>query len=458
VTVTDEGGGTQGADKLFDRSPRLEDSRGAAGPERSPLNGKIAVHCVTDERSATTPVASPPADGGSSPLTKSTRSTTGGSSPLSKSTRSTTDKLFLYLFPPIFVFLWATGFLVARYAAPWTPAEKFLCLRFGLATLCFALWCLLSKAKWPEDSSTCFHLCVVGILTYGASFSCVWVAIRLGIGAGTSSLIGSLQPVLTTLFLAARGQKILSRQWFGMAIAVGGLILVLWQKLQMGAANASNITISLVGLFCITSGGLYQKAFLTQPVDVRTAQFFQQLAACMFCIPFAVAEVGEMQWTYPDTGGPNWALIGPMLWSVLALSLATSCLFFMMIARGAVNIVTSQLFLVPPTTAILAWLIFSEPVPMLSIIGICVTVVGVAFVVKPPLPSCLERQIDRCFAGAEAPSPAAGAPAALPSEVATAKLSVASQAWRAGNVNDEDEEEVANPTAVDRTPVVETLK
>lgn len=382
------------------------------------------------------------------------------------------SRFFIFAAPPVFVFLWASGFVVARYATLYAPPLTFLSLRFACAAACFLIWILLSRPSWPKDTNTFFHLAITGVLTYGACLSCMWVAIRLGVGAGLSSLIASLQPVLTTVFMALTGHKILARQWVGMTVAAAGLVMVLYNKLSLGQADALNVTLAFFGLVFITAGGIYQKAFITKPVDVRTAQFIQQVASCMFTIPFACAETATIEWHYPDTGGPNWAVIGSLLWSCFAMSLVASCLLFMLISLGAVQVVTSMMFLVPPTTYVLAFLMYGESIPPLTIAGIVLTVLGVAFVVKPPLPACLEKRLDDCFppkaestlaeAGGSAPNspaPATSPPPDMRKEKGQGNAAVPSATRLSSNATDDDgnDEETANPTAArgdESTPAV----
>jgi drug/metabolite transporter (DMT)-like permease len=204
----------------------------------------------------------------------------------------------------------------------------------------------------------------------------VWAAVKAGMGSGLSALIVGLQPVLTALWLSSTGGRINARQWSGLLLGLLGLWLVVSRKFgQGGEANWQNMAMAVAALLAITLGTLYQKKFL-KPCDVRTANVVQLGAAFLVTLPFALIESESMRW--------NAELIGAMAWSVLVLTLGGSSLLYLLIQRGAAASVTSLMYLVPPTTALIAWLLFAEPVSALTIMGTMLTVVGVALVVRQP--------------------------------------------------------------------------
>ncbi|MDB5941340.1 MAG: EamA family transporter, partial [Ramlibacter sp.] len=99
--------------------------------------------------------------------------------------------------PGVFVVIWSTGFIVARYGMPHAPPLKFLALRFGLSVACFGIWAALSRASWPTSASQWRHLAVTGLLMHAGYLGGVWNAVKLGMGAGLVALLVGLQPVLT---------------------------------------------------------------------------------------------------------------------------------------------------------------------------------------------------------------------------------------------------------------------
>ena len=281
--------------------------------------------------------------------------------------------------PGVFVLIWSTGFVVARYGMPHAPPMGFLAWRFALSVLAFGLWVLWSGAAWPRGRRQWLHLAVVGTLIHAAYLGGVWSAIKQGIGAGTTALIVGLQPVLTALWVSASGQehRVAPRQWGGLGLGLAGLLLVVWDKLGHGEVTALNLGLCVLALLAITSGTLYQKRFVA-PCDVRTANLVQLLAAFLVTLPLALLEHEPVQ-AQP-------ALVGAMAWSVLVLTLGGSSLLYMMVQRGAATRVTSLMYLVPPCTAVLAWVLFGEKLTPWVLLGLALTALGVGLVVREPLP------------------------------------------------------------------------
>jgi drug/metabolite transporter (DMT)-like permease len=282
--------------------------------------------------------------------------------------------------PWVFVLIWSTGFVVARFGMPHSPPFTFLTLRYALSVVCFGLWVWIAKAQWPTDRTQWKHLAVTGALMHAGYLGGVWAAVKLGLGAGTIALLVGLQPVLTALWLTATGggdktRAVTGPQWMGLALGLAGLGLVVWGKLGAGEISAANMALAILALLCITTGTLYQKRFVT-PCDVRTASTIQLLAAFAISLPIALLEPEAIRW-HPE-------FIGAMAWSVFALTLGGSSLLYLLIQRGAATQVTSLLYLVPPCTALMAWAIFGESLTLVMMLGMVLTAAGVALVVRDP--------------------------------------------------------------------------
>ena len=289
------------------------------------------------------------------------------------------ERVLLAAMPAVFVLIWSTGFVVARYGMPHAPPLGFLSLRYALSLLAFGLWIVVARAAWPRGATQWAHLAVAGALIHAGYLGGVWMAVKAGIGAGTVALVVGLQPVLTAVWLAARGQaqeSVSRRQWLGLGLGLCGLVLVVLQRLGLGEVTPTNIALALVALLSITAGTLYQKRFVA-PCDVRTANAVQLAAALAITAPLAWLEAGAWQL--------HAELIGAMVWSVLVLTLGGSSLLYLLIQRGAATRVASLMYLVPPCTALLAWLLFGELLTWPVLLGLAVTAVGVALVVGEPL-------------------------------------------------------------------------
>ncbi len=283
--------------------------------------------------------------------------------------------------PVVFVLIWSTGFIVARYGMPLSPPMKFLAVRYALSILCFLPWIFLAKVAWPQSRAQWLHLAVTGVLMHACYLGGVWAAVKSGMGSGLTALIVGLQPVLTALWLSSIAKSnvggsshVSARQWAGLALGLVGLVMVVSRKLGAGdEVHWQSMVLAVGALLGITVGTLYQKRFVA-PCDVRTANVVQLGAALALTLPLTLLEVEPMQW--------NLQLAGAMAWSVLALTLGGSSLLYLLIQRGAAASVTSLMFLVPPVTALLAWLLFSEPVTLVTLLGTVVTAIGVSLVVR----------------------------------------------------------------------------
>jgi len=287
---------------------------------------------------------------------------------------------WLRAMPAVFVLIWSTGFIVAKYGLPHAPPLSFLVFRYLFSILCFGIWIGISRPRWPASRSQWLHLAVTGLLMHGGYLGGVWVAISHGMGSGLAALIVGVQPVLTAVWISRMGQEGVSRQqWLGLMLGFMGLVMVVWRKLMAGTeVSPLTLTAACLALLSITAGTLYQKRFL-QATDVRTASVVQLTAAMLLTLPFSFLETQAIDW--------NMHLVGAMAWAVLALSLGASSLLYLLIQRGAATTVTSLFYLVPPSTALMAWLLFDELITPTTLLGTLLTALGVALVVRQPRPA-----------------------------------------------------------------------
>ena len=289
--------------------------------------------------------------------------------------------------PAIFVLIWSTGFIVAKFGLPYAPPLTFLVLRYTFSIACFLVWIHFSQARWPRGRAQWRHLALTGVLMHAGYLGGVWVAVKSGMGSGLAALVVGLQPVITALWLSWAGSssrpgtgetppvQVTLGQWAGLVLGLGGLLLVVARKFGSGSeVTALTLGCTVFALLSITVGTLYQKRFV-QPTDVRTANAVQLAAALLVTLPFSLLETEAIAW--------NGEFIGAMAWSVLALTLGGSSLLYLLIQRGAATAVTSLLYLVPPTTAVMAWLLFGEAITVATVVGTVLTAVGVSLVVRP---------------------------------------------------------------------------
>jgi drug/metabolite transporter (DMT)-like permease len=279
--------------------------------------------------------------------------------------------------PLFFVVLWSTGFIAAKFGLPYAPPLSFLIVRCLGAMLVLLPLVLASRAPWPRGRIV--HVAVAGLLLQAGYLGGVWSAIKIGMPAGLSALIVGLQPILTAFAAPLVGERVTRRQWLGLLLGLGGVGLVVYAKISLNGLSPAAIGFCVLALLSITSGTLYQKRFCPQ-FDLRTGTLIQFTASALLLLPFAVVledfgpSLSNVQWT------PQF--LGALLWSVLALSIGAIFLLFRLISRNDATRVTSLLYLTPPTTAVMAWLMFGEALSPLGLAGMAVAVMGVAFVVK----------------------------------------------------------------------------
>ncbi len=300
--------------------------------------------------------------------------------------------------PWVFVLIWSTGFVAARLGMPHAGPMDFLAWRYGLSILVFLLWTYWSRAPWPQGRAQWVHLAVTGLLMHAGYLGGVWVAVKGGLGAGLAALIVGLQPVLTAVWLSASASphrrangashRVSTRQWLGLSMGLVGLALVVGQKLQLGFATTATVGWAVLALVSITAGTLYQKRWL-QPCDVRSASVVQLLAAFAVTLPLALLEAEPMRiYTHPHP-----QLLVAMAWSVLVLTLGGSSLLYLLIQRGAATSVTSLMYLVPPCAALMAWVLFDEPLTAVVLAGLAITALGVAIVMRGSAPVQVEQSV-----------------------------------------------------------------
>lgn len=295
--------------------------------------------------------------------------------------------------PAVFVLIWSTGFIVAKFGLPFAPPLTFLVIRYLLSIICFLIWARLARASWPRGCQQWLHLAVTGLLMHAGYLGGVWIAVKGGMGSGLTALVVGLQPVLTALWVAWLGASsasnssqpvqavqaaVTSRQWIGLVLGFGGLVLVVARKFGAGSeVTALTLGCAVFALLSITVGTLYQKRFV-QTADVRSANAIQLGAALLVTLPLSLLEQEAIVW--------NPSFVGAMAWSVLALTLGGSSLLYLMIQRGAATSVSSLMYLVPPTTAMMAWVLFNESITLTTLIGTALTALGVSLVVRPAKP------------------------------------------------------------------------
>ena len=280
--------------------------------------------------------------------------------------------------PGVFVLLWSTGFIGAKFGLPYAEPFTFLVLRFVIVIVLLGLLVAATKAKWPENPRLWAHLAVSGLLVHAIYLGGVFGAIRHGVPSGLVALVAGLQPLLTAAVAGSiLGEKVGGRQWAGLALGLVGVAMVLSTRLagiSFEGFGWDGMSFAIAALLAITGGTLYQKRFCTG-MDLRTGTLIQYLAALAASLPVAMlTETMEIKWSLP------FALA--LAWLVLVLSLGAISLLMTLIRLGEAAKVASFFYLVPPVTAILAFALFDEMLTPVALAGMAATALGVALVVR----------------------------------------------------------------------------
>ena len=285
------------------------------------------------------------------------------------------------LVPPLFVLLWATGFIGARYAMPWSEPFTFLAARFALTFAVLAIVLLVWRSR-SASLSGAMHGIVAGVLMHGIYLGGVFWAIHHGMPAGISALIVGLQPLITAVLAGQLlGEKILPRHWLGLTLGFVGVIIVLSPKFGAvsGGVTLATLAAAVISVFGMSLGTIWQKRFggATDPVSN---------ALCQYLGAAALMAAGSIAF---ETRAViiNGELIFAMVWLVFVLSIGAIFLLMYLIRQGEISKVASLFYLVPAVTAIIAWALFGEQLTPVQIAGMALTTFGVGLATARARPS-----------------------------------------------------------------------
>ena len=277
------------------------------------------------------------------------------------------------LYPLLFVALWSTGFIGAKFGLPDAEPLTFLTLRYAIVLVLMGVLAWAMRAPWPRTAREWLHIGVSGVLVHGVYLGGVFIAIGHGLPAGVTAIVVGLQPVLTAMGAGLLlGERVRATQWAGLALGFVGVALVVAHKVVASTSGGMVLTMlvpALVALLAITAGTLYQKRFCPS-FDLRTGSVIQFLPTLALTgIAAMVTETMVVHWT------PSFVFA--LGWLVLVLSLGAVTLLNVLIRNGSAVNVASLFYLVPPSTALIAWAIFGETLTGLALLGMVLTVLGV---------------------------------------------------------------------------------
>lgn len=290
---------------------------------------------------------------------------------------------FSFFVPALFVWLWSTGFIGAKYGLPYAEPFTLLLIRMLLTLVLLVGLAYLMKTRWPGWRGA-GHLAVTGILVHGCYLGGVYYAIQDGMASGIVSLIVGLQPLVTAAAAVVFLKEAVSgRQWLGLALGLIGVTLVLVEKFG-GTGVGSGVSPwalawAVVALAGISMGTVYQKRHGTGADLVAGTIIQYGAAATVFALGAFTLESREVVWSLQ--------LQLSMAWLVFGVSIGAILLLMWLIRQGAASQVASLFYLVPPVTALEAYLLFDERLGGLAMAGGLVAITGVALVVTQKKPA-----------------------------------------------------------------------
>jgi len=279
------------------------------------------------------------------------------------------------LAPYLFVLLWSTGFVGAKYGLPYADPFIFLSVRIFIAALILFIVALVLKTPVAIGKSAIGKSAIIGFFLHAAYLGGVFFAISRGLSAGVAAVVTSLQPVLVSVIAVKfLGEKLRRAQFLGLIIGLAGVILVLTPTLEahMPIAGIIGISIALVGS---TTATLLQKKF-GAGIPLLAGTAYQYLASgTVLLIAALVSEGTSITW--------NPKFIFAFIWLIGVLSVGAILLLLWLLNNGSAASVSSLFYLVPPATAVEAYFLFGEKLNAQSLLGIAVTTIGVWLVIKP---------------------------------------------------------------------------
>ncbi len=278
------------------------------------------------------------------------------------------------IYPLLFVFLWSTGFIGAKYGLPYATPLAFLLARYAGVITLMGVLVVASRAPWPRDPRQWLHIAVSGLLVHAVYLGGVFIAIKHGLPAGVTALVVGMQPLLTALGAGwLLGEKVVPRQWAGLALGFVGVALVVSGKIGEAALGPMLLP-ALAALFGITAGTLYQKRFCAR-FDLRTGSLIQFIpSALVTAAAIALFEDAHIEW--------HGQFVFALTWLVLVLSIGAISLLNLLIRSGSAVNVASLFYLTPPTTALIAWAAFGETLSAPALAGLVLAVSGVYLVAR----------------------------------------------------------------------------
>lgn len=266
-----------------------------------------------------------------------------------------------------FVLLWGSGAIATRWALDHSSVVAVLMLRYGLALAALLALGLRGRRWWPL-AGTRWYVAATGLLLIGLYSAFYFQAMAHGITPGLLATLLGIQPILTLLLTERRFS---AGRLAGLLLALGGLVLVVYQSLVQAQISTLGLLLALGALLSMTFGALMQKRIRQAPAEVLPLQYAVTLVLYAFFLPF---EPFRFEW--------NAQFLLPLLYLGLVISVGAQLLFYRLIQRGNLVNVTSLLYLVPVVTVILDYLLLGNAMAPLALAGMVGILAGLVLVFR----------------------------------------------------------------------------
>ena len=272
-------------------------------------------------------------------------------------------------FPLLFVFFWSSAFISAQIIILSASPFASLSFRFFIVAFGFIVFAKIFNEKILVKRSLIYQSAITGILFHGFYLGGVFFAFSVGLSATLSALIVGLQPVLTNILSGPiLKEKINFSQWIGVLLGLTGTMFVI--GLDIGKSTpVLGIIASIAALIGATTATIWQRKF-TNNLSLSANNFYQALAAAIFLL-FAslIFEVSYINFTS--------SFILSMSWQIIMVSFGAFTILMYLIKIGSASKTSNLFFLVPPTTAVMAWLVLGEELYRNDLIGLMIASIGV---------------------------------------------------------------------------------
>lgn len=282
---------------------------------------------------------------------------------------------WLVFAPAIFLAMWSTGYVAAKFGLGYIEPMTFLTLRFAFVVAIMAALFVILRPPLPRSGEEWLHLAIVGFMLQALYFGGCYMAFTSGLSVGTLALILAMQPIIVGL-VAPRwnGESVGWRCWIGLLLGLAGAVMVIVARSEIATPPAIGFVFACLALLGITGGSLWEKRFGVSHHPV-TSNLVGFTAGFLGVAPFMVAfERMEIVWT--------WQLVASLVYLIIASSLIAIGLLLAMIRAGEVSKVSALFFLVPPMAAAVAWIVLDEIMPPLAWAGMVVAGLGVFMATK----------------------------------------------------------------------------